>query len=288
MANHKSSCGEERVAGLKSMTLPRLFDSTELLRLVRLETPPSEHLSAIICFCCGSLLKKCRTEFNVEEDVLGLFFVEAPCEEPFPAKLLLGEVGSTGFYTGVGKSDTGESVVAACLQCAHALRENEPALHLDRCRAYLDVGRLRLPSGIDKLSLLESRLIAPVNLYANPDLSSGPASIAGVFTNDKIKVPFSFKELESFAFPHLFFHGKETWSNSREDMRLLDYTMMRFYSVDPRWRTNADYIIFSVHRLVAFGIWDISTIASIPEALPLSRRNELFNFEFMIRDYSPK
>jgi len=130
-------------------------------------------------------------------------------------------------------------------------------------------------------------LLALVNLYANPDLSIGPASIAGVFSNDKVKVPFAFKDLESLAFPLLFPFGKGTWSNAREDIGLLDYTMMRLYSVDPRWRTDADYVVFSFHRLVAFGIWDISKISSLPAAIPISRREDISVFTIQMRDYSP-
>lgn len=284
--SHKTECSNEgarlqrgRIPGTQGIVLPRQYDiSTELTRFVTVIRPLQIHLSPAICFCCAKLLKCCKTQNNDEQDPLGIFWVETPRDGPHPAELLLGEPGSTGFSVGVGPSVG----VAACLNCAHPLRGTRPEARIAMCRKYLDVGAL--PAELC-VSMLEGRLMALVNLFQNPDLSNGTASIAGYL--GKVKVSFSYYELEASAFPHLFPYGRGAWSDAEGKMDLLNYTMMRFYSVDPRWRNDSDYIVFSLHRLVAFGIWDVAKISFLPEPIPVTRIEEAISCSIGFRNYAP-
>jgi hypothetical protein len=65
-----------------------------------------------------------------------------------------------------------------------------------------------------------------------------------------LKAPFVFKSIEALAFPLLFPFGRGGWNGQREE--LLECTLMRLYSVDPRWRRQEDCEVLSVQRL---GVW---------------------------------
>jgi len=187
----------------------------------------------------------------------------------------MGEPGSTGVLLAHMPFNDGNRV-AACLECATAIRDNGPAARLDQCRTWLDVGVLSDGVLAAQATLLEQRAVAIIQLYPDPDLSHGPNSIAGRFspqanTNGKknLKVPFVFKSIEAMAFPLLFPFGRGGWNGQPEE--LLEYTLMRLYSVDPRWREQEDYVVFSIQRLVAFGVWQDENLACLPPPRPIGQ-----------------
>lgn len=286
--SHKAHCCDPavRIPGTEGINLPRKLElATDFYRLVKIQSPRPEHVSCV-CFCCAIMLKRCKTPANDEQDVNGMFIVPAPCEEPFPAELLLGEVGSTGYHLGSVSLVDGRRGMAACLACAHALRENSPMAHIELCRRRLQTPAL--PAEFSDLSIVEKRLVAMVQLIADPDFSKGPASIAGVITDSKVKVPFCFADIEALAFPHLHSTGGDfAWDDKNGSDDLLHYTLMRLYSVDSRWRSDYDYVMFSLHRLVAYGVWKESKLAQLPAALHLSRFEELESVSISIRNYAP-
>jgi len=117
------------------------------------------------------------------------------------------------------------------------------------------------------------RMLSMIALDQMPDLSDGPQSIAGRFTRkneDKyLEVPFTYKNLEQMAFSTLLLRG-EGFSGSTQK-ELLHYTMMRLYSADKRFRKCSDYVVFSIHRLEAFGFEQAQQfLRDLPAPVPRS------------------
>ena len=114
-------------------------------------------------------------------------------------------------------------------------------------------------------------------------------------------MPFSEPLIEAQAFPALVgHHGSTGWSGQSDAIfgdpdaveQLRAYTMLRLYSVNPKWRKNSDYVIFAMHRLAAFGSKDFAdAVSKLPpplspaeiEALP-SVAGHSASFELKIYD----
>lgn len=255
-------------------------------RDVTLLEPPSDKV-VCCCWSCGMLLKVCGPlGTNPSQDAEGPFWIETSGRttgdghesgRTFPALALLGEPGSTGFYCA---TDT-HGLAAACLPCVHAMQRNAEA-HLAKCDRWLRGAYMRLmdhmPPEADQPNMTERRCIARIALDQDPEVSNGPESIAGRFQKDggsgSCRVSFAFKGLEEQAFPFLMC-GSEGFTGSTLT-QLLHYTLMRLYSADKRWREDSDYVVFSIHRLAAYG--DQSAIRAkeqLPPALPKERVDEI-------------
>lgn len=179
--------------------------------------------------------------------------------------------------------------VGCCLYCARKIRDcptfDDPVFlqHFFACQDMLtlvtdkvtDAESFQKFEEISKaeLSWMERRLIAAISLYSRPDLSKGKTSIAGEYSksmkdnSDSKKqktgtVTFNFVNLESLAFPDLFVCGVGAW---KEDggIDLKHYTLARLNSISSKWRKNPDYVMFSFHRLVAYGLMPQSELDSL-------------------------
>lgn len=177
-------------------------------------------------------------------------------------------------------------IYGACLACKHAFMScSQAAAHVVRCKAWLAVKKI--PPPLQALNVLERRSVALIQLYQAPDLKDGPRSIAGRFSPQAggrkgTRVPFCFKGLEERAFPVLFV-DIPGWSGTTQE-ELFTYTMMRLYSADPRWRSDPDYVVFSLHRLAAFGDKGArSAVAKLPPQLPISRADEITKMGLVLK-----
>lgn len=271
---HKKPCkeksGSENLPAIKPPVLPHIPEEPKF-RLVTVASPDSGDVMCACC-CCAKLLKRTPTNGNINQDTNGPFFVRMPSDSPFPAEVLMGEPGSTG--TSLAQMPFADGVrMAACLACATALQDAPPMDRVKQCQTWLGVD-VATGSELPSLNLLEQRVVAIIQLFPDPDLSRGSGSFAGEFgpshsKGKTVKVAFVFKSLEEMAFPMLFPAGKGGWNGNSDD--LLAYTLMRLYSVDPRWRNQEDYVVFSLHRLVAFGVWQPQKLAGLPAAKPFDQ-----------------
>lgn len=239
----------------------------------RYVTIPDPKNVVCCCWCCGMVLKDCGPRCtNPNRDVLGPFFTDVDVDQDrVPALHVLGEPGSTGYN--VGMNQFGQA--AACCTCAkHVVCSSSDGdssaaaankeKWIRQCEAWLKSSDAA--NGFPDLNWVEHRLISQIELDQTPDLSNGPASTAGFFRKEgsgkkKVYVPFSYNKLEELAFPGLLLSasGYDGHDNLTD---LIHYTFMRLYSVDRRWREHPDYVVFSIHRLAAYG----SDVAK--EALP--------------------
>ena len=53
------------------------------------------------------------------------------------------------------------------------------------------------------------------------------------------------------------------------------YTYMRLYSISKTWREDADYVQFSIFRLIAFGKLKAEVLKQLPPAVGLKNVNQL-------------
>ena len=155
------------------------------------------------------------------------------------------------------------------------------------------------------LSMVERRMISVVNLYSHPDLikvsysmllcithhlpisyglnlpsqlctlfshanHQGKGSWAGEYNKQSGmskkcgKGPFDFVNLEVLAFPDLFPCGTGAWQQDGV-ISLLHYTNARMNSLSSKWRKHSDYVMFCLHRLVAYGLLPASQLNDIYE-----------------------
>ena len=66
------------------------------------------------------------------------------------------------------------------------------------------------------------------------------------------------------------------------------YTDMRLYSVDPRWRSDVDYVNFSLNRLAAFGDAHVrSTLEQLSPVVPANPEGveSLERCEVVMKDF---
>lgn len=216
------------------------------------------------CWCCGMLLKVCGERgLNPSQDPAGPFWTDTfgrvnedvPVKgKTFPALCILGEPGSTGYYTGVNSFNQ----ASACLFCAAALKENDKRAekHIKRCEKYLWDEKFRSARHLmSDLSMAEQRILAQIVIDQDPNLSDGILSIGGYLrkegNNKKIAVPYSYRLFEHLAFPSLLCDAAEFEGETTEE--LYHYTAMRLYSADETWRSDMDYVSFSILRLAAYG-----------------------------------
>ena len=260
-------------------------------RNVTLQEPRADKVLCC-CWSCGMLLKVCGpVGTNPTQDVEGPFwtntFGRTTGDRPqpgktFPALRLLGEPGSTGFYCATNQS----GLAAACLQCAHAL-QNKAEAHVTKCERWLNLATQHVmpTTGPEAPNVAELRCVALIALDQEPDVSDGPDSIAGRFTKEgggSMRVAFCFKDLEEQAFPWLL-HGSEGFKGSTRE-QLLHYTMMRLYSADKRWREDTDYVVFSIHRLAAYGVQSaIHAMEKLPAPLPKERYHEIESLQIALK-----
>ena len=66
------------------------------------------------------------------------------------------------------------------------------------------------------------------------------------------------------AFPDLFLCGTGTWQQDGV-ISLVHYTLARLNSLSSKWRNNPDFVMFSLHRLVAYGLMPQSQLDAIYE-----------------------
>jgi hypothetical protein len=139
---------------------------------------------------------------------------------------------------------------------------------------------------VPELNDVERRALAFITLDQKPDLSHGPESIAGYFTKKggkkKLPVQFNFKDLEEMAFPMLTLDASGFNGKTMSDIE--HYTRMRLYSADKQWRESSDYVVFSVHRLAAYGVMKAKAIVEqLPAPLPRERTNDIEFFQISFR-----
>lgn len=233
------------------------------------------------CWCCAMLLKSCNPDgSNPFSDKDGPFWTEtygyaedSSYDRPFPAL----HVTNARSNIKINKSGQG----AACLYCAHALRKGGES-HILQCESWLRNDACMMKQNNDSFNRIERRNLALVDLDQTPNLESGASSIAGYLRrefsknikNKKKAVPFNYKSIEKKAFPG-FFNGASDF-NGEGIEELQHYTMMRLYSVDNIWRYDSDYVVFSLHRLAAYGnAFIYEKIQNLPKPLPLERYDDL-------------
>ena len=224
-------------------------------------------------------------DINAAKDPDGLFpvplppryNVALPGSRPMPGMLLIQPI-----QKGNGKGMFPHSVIAfqdpargqfvgACLHCARKLTGGTQAAAgtwMDLCESW--IGK-EGPEMFDDMSVAEQRMCSMVALHPTPDLSGGKDSVAGHYSPPAFAklspqvanrpVPFCEVQIEALAFPALVgAHGSVGWSAQSDAIfdggdaveQLRAYTMLRLYSVNPKWRKNSDYVIFAMQRL-AYG-----------------------------------
>lgn len=280
---HKPECAKLSKALPVPVSLPAVSSMWFGYRMVTVADPPAEKVSCV-CFCCGMLLKRVEgDDSNSGLDVDGHFMVKDPCNgDPYPAQRLLKE-GQVGVR--VHQLPSGERAVGACDACARsflpAATAADRAARLRDCHAWLS--HRTPPRHLPNLNIFEQRCLAIVSLYPAPDLSNGKLSFAGEFARSSReqpakKVTYEYADLEEKAFPTLLC-GSSGWSGGNI-ATLKHYTDMRLYSVDPRWRSNEDYVNFSLNRLAAFGDALVrSTLEQIPLSMPEEEGESVERFE---------
>jgi hypothetical protein len=231
------------------------------------------------------LLKVCGPNgTNPRDDIDGPFFTETygRTDSGFPANHVLGSPGSTGFHLVL--NNFGQA--AACLWCAHGLQADTVA-HLRKCEEWLrDEKHQQMKKDAPELSDAELRAVARITLDQKPDLSHGLESIAGYFTKKggkkKLSVQYNFKDLEELAFPMLILEASGFKGKTMSEIQ--HYTLMRLYSADKQWRECSDYVVFSVHRMAAYGLSNAKAIVEqLPAPLPRERTNEIESIKISFR-----
>ena len=235
-----------------------------------------------VCFCCGILLHTPSDDpWNRRKEQLGLYLVPNPrVGIPKPVEPFFRVMNQVNplFRSRVAFS-SGFRKTSACLACTHQLRGDvdvdaylarHDRFHALPLKADDHAANMKLLA--DPREALRDQLavrqLCVITLYATPDLSAGPNSIAGRFAKSPMsrgaKVPFSYRLLEALAFQPLFTYESlgrcgpaigecPAWSADGSLKQLRRYTLARLYGVDARFRANSDYVAFSLHRLAAYG-----------------------------------
>ena len=197
------------------------------------------------------------------------------------------------------------SEVGCCLFCADKIRDctngsDDPVFiqHITKCIYMLSLfteehyhQTVEFLEMTMTLSVLERRVLSIINLYSHPDLSNGKVSIAGEYSKSNThktgNIPFCFPQLEEMAFPDLFPQGNNnssnnniplgigTWKDDNKSLDLRHYTRARLNSISSKWRNNSDYVMFSLHRLVAYGLCNADKLNEI-----YNGRNEITSVVF--------
>ena len=183
---------------------------------------------------------------------------------PYPATILMQRSKYTGpvrIYRADPQVEGKKALVGVCSSCMIRYRAATAFQALDAFREtsfrFCSVPDMRKSP---TLNPFRRRLITPMNLYLDPDVSKGPSSVAGRMTGSKNrKVPFDYGPLERVAFPYYFKDPTKERSDpfqcywhSECEIKLVCYTVSRLYSVCPQFREDPDYVNFSLNRLAAF------------------------------------
>ena len=197
------------------------------------------------------------------------------------------------------QSETTAGAVNAlvCRGCAERLTEDADGW-AKKCEHWLKargIGMVVPELAGTTFNWLEQRLIAAAALLQEPDLSEGPASVAARKTAHATGatpdiLPFSHDKLEPMAFPAQLTEGKHGWCEGQlaEEEAVLGelrhYTYMRLYSADSRWRADQDYVVFSLHRLAAYG--DAIAAEALAKLPAPAKGGEARSGELSLLDYS--
>ena len=275
-----------------------------VLRAVSIPTPPPNAVRGA-CACCAVLLaaapSTAATPVKVEWQAPRL-----PPALELTAALPPSAVEALDVRQYLSESATTEGAVDAlvCRACAARLSggADEAEAWVDRCASWLQAKGLAqvVPEMAgDTLGWMAQRVLALARLEQTPDLSCGPESTAGhrlakPGLDQPAGEPITFADeaVEPMAFPALLCEGKHGWKAPKvgEEEEVLSelwaYTSMRLYSADPRWRSDPDYVLFSLHRLAAFGAQDAKdALARLP--LPAAP-GKAVGVEITLREYAPR
>lgn len=232
------------------------------------------------CWCCGLLLHRCNALTNPDRDPKGPFWIEVNKvgipEAEYPSKKCMETLDTSCVPFTICKRRQGR-LVASCYYCAQAFEQGKESglAHVAKMNLWLQdlKWELSLCLGFDTggHDIAEERGRSSIQTLQNPDLSGGPDSIAGHYYEEDgtlIPVTFRYKILEEHAFSGLIGGiGYDGGKFVKEELR--HYTLMRLSSANQRWRVSPDYVVFSIHRLVAFGILDHSFLNSLPDEVPV-------------------
>jgi len=277
------------------------------IRFVSIADPDPEKTGGT-CGLCGILMKKTGTEpddMNKDQDPDGIFPIKCPerydpkfpgCK-PLPGAAMVpaptvNSAGETVWSTSVlqfqDPSNEQRTFMGACINCARKVTGGTEAAAegwMDCCELWM--GQPSANKDLPDLNWFEQRMVALVALQTSPALDKGPESIAGFFStpagagrtklpNEGEPVAFNFEDIEPLAFPYLGKGGAEGYKGPSKAIfepgtdleQLREYTMMRFYSANPMWRSNYDFVMFSIHRLAAHGDEEFAAaLPRLPQAL---------------------
>lgn len=155
-----------------------------------------------------------------------------------------------------------DGAIGVCSFCADIMQRGSAKVrerHMEDCFAIMtrETPMKAFPPMFHEMTTMEKRLLRQIDLLANPDLSKGPASIAGKFKGEtKQKVPFAFQKLELLAFPTLL-NPSAVWKEG-STISLHHYMLARLYSPIDVYRNDMDYVVFSLFRGAAYGIPQIT------------------------------
>ena len=268
-------------------------------------TPSVEEVSGCCAFCAMITHNKGDNKMYFIPEIIDCDNIAARQggNEPYPANNLIALKDCMDFppypspkdnYTrhkyapGPNGIPPEKKFVGCCLRCAKKVgtctTQDDLVFirHFLACDNMLMLVRETTPlEALRKLSKLnpswmERRLMAAITLYSRPDLSKGKSSIAGEYskepdvgaegkkTRTKGTVTYNFLHLESMAFPDLFPCGTGIWKENC-GIDLSHYTLARLNSVSSKWRKNPDYVMFSIHRLIAYGLMKQSQVNRLYE-----------------------
>ena len=268
-------------------------------------TPPAEDVSGCCAFCAMITKKEGDNRMYFIPELIDCDLMAAYAEgnEPYPANNLRvfqdimdfppypppkDNYTRKGYASGPNGIPPARNFVGCCCRCANRIgrcsTQNDPVFirHFLACNNMLML--VREPTQLDKFRVLSMlnpswmtrRLVAAITLYSRPDLSKGKASFAGEYSKasavkadgsekkSKGKVTYNFVDLEAMAFPDLFPCAIGMW---KEDcgIDLGHYTLARLNSISSKWRKSPDYVMFSVHRLIAYGLMKQSEVNALYE-----------------------
>lgn len=247
------------------------------------------------CWCCGLLLHRCTVLSNPDRDPKGPFWIKVNKvgipESEYPSKNCMETLDTSYVPFTICKRRQGR-LVASCYYCAHAFEQGKESglAHVAKMNLWLEDPhfQLTLCLGFETgfRDIAEERGRSKLQTLQNPDLSGGPDSIAGHYFEQGgtlIPVTFRYKVLEEHAFSGLIGGiGYDGGKFEKEELR--HYTLMRLFSANQRWRGSPDYVVFSIHRLVAFGVVDQSILNSLPDEVPVADYATYMSNENMLRN----
>ena len=143
--------------------------------------------------------------------------------QPNAAAQLMTTCGYSGDIRYI-RTDPGElgpkAKLSACLWCARIMKEME-AGEEKRANFMLAWQRFGAVTAFDHplgdMSIVERRPYAPAALFADPDISKGPGSVAGRVLGEKDrKITFDFHDVKSLAFPNYFWTREVLSTNAKE------------------------------------------------------------------------